>query len=1007
MTWAIAGRSAPAPILFACLAGLTACQSDPNTRVSDADELVASLEPAVVQEREVSGVSADHFQFQAKTGDFIRVGVRQLGVDVEVGLTDPDGADQLLVDNFTGAVGEESVFALAGTEGTYRMTVKPLPPHPGVGSYRIVLSPLRPGTDQDRMLAEAALLQYSPARKKREQPGEEDLRKAIVLWQSAGEARQVAFAKKLLSDRLEDREQKIACLKEALEILETNWRLETAPFWNNLARLTRDGGSAEEVERLSLRALEIACEAGDPNEESVALNSLGLVAQSRARPWEALLFYMKSLDIARRIGQQFNEATALHNIGNVYDLLGKPAESLDKDREAMDLYRRGNHPAQEADVLAMIAGIHLQQGLWEVASQEADKAVELARSSHNEVVELRALERKGTVLLERDRPEAERIFQTALSLARRKGKPVMEAITLNSLGGLYAADGDQRRALAEHDAALSIFQGIAERVGVCYTEFLLAKAYHRFGDLFAAKKAIEVSLKTTEEVRTESKISDFKVSYFASVRERFELYVRILMDLDEKFPGRGYAAEAFDASERGRGRSLLDLLNEAKGRRLISDPMGFDSRMAHQDMARLEERLDKLGEKEGTAPIPSLGDDSPSLQAAVVELEQIQNDLLDDDTLLLSYSLGADRSYLMAVDRHSLSVHPLPPRDNLESMAERLGYALIRSRNGRFAQASLAAQKLGGVLLGPVASRLHGQRLLIVAEGKLLSIPFSALAIPSSETGEAVSDHPIPLVVEHEIVNIPSASILATLRKRTSRRPSAEKTIAVVADPVFEANDPRLPEGLADTDPPAIRFRRLKASRDEAKAILAMVAADQRFQALGFDATSELVRDGRLRPYRILHFATHAVMNAEKPDFSGLVFSLYNRRGEDLKKGYLYSFEIPDLDLQYTDLVVLSACSTGLGKPIPGEGLVGMTQAFLNAGAPRLVVSLWDVDDRATAKLMAAFYRGLLQRKLAPSAALREAQLEIMESEGFESPYYWAPFVIEGEWRGLDWKRSD
>jgi CHAT domain-containing protein len=194
-------------------------------------------------------------------------------------------------------------------------------------------------------------------------------------------------------------------------------------------------------------------------------------------------------------------------------------------------------------------------------------------------------------------------------------------------------------------------------------------------------------------------------------------------------------------------------------------------------------------------------------------------------------------------------------------------------------------------------------------------------------------------------------------------------------------------------------YPRLPNSRLEAESILALVPAEQTLPALGFAASRETVDRGELERYRILHFATHGLLHGDFPELSGVVLSLYDPQGRP-REGFLRAHEISRLRLN-ADLVVLSSCRSALGKPLKGEGLVGLTQAFLDAGAARVLVSLWNVNDQGAAELMERFYRGLLHGGLSPAAALRAAQLEMQGQPRWQAPYYWAGFTLRGEWRGL------
>jgi CHAT domain-containing protein len=362
------------------------------------------------------------------------------------------------------------------------------------------------------------------------------------------------------------------------------------------------------------------------------------------------------------------------------------------------------------------------------------------------------------------------------------------------------------------------------------------------------------------------------------------------------------------------------------------------------------------------------------------------------------------------------------------------------------------------MLLGPISAQLlrewKGNRLAVVASGALEYVPFAVLPLPETErpgdsgrqsdtgTGRLGDggtpsrpvaqspSRPVALIADHEIVNLPSASALAALCQETAGRQPAAKTLAIIADPVFEPNDPRVlaaakkkrsndnldanvrsaGEAPADTsstiNSALIRaarnfnragFSRLPFSREEADEIAELIPKSSLFKATDFQANRIATASGELSRYRIVHFATHGLLNSEHPELSGLVLSLVDENGKT-QDGFLRMDEIFNLRLP-ADLVVLSACQTALGKEIKGEGLVGLTRAFMYAGAERVVASLWQVDDQATAQLMLYFYRGMLKKGLRPAAALRAAQIEMSKISRWSSPYYWAGFVIQGKWK--------
>jgi CHAT domain-containing protein len=399
--------------------------------------------------------------------------------------------------------------------------------------------------------------------------------------------------------------------------------------------------------------------------------------------------------------------------------------------------------------------------------------------------------------------------------------------------------------------------------------------------------------------------------------------------------------------------------------------------------------------------------------------------LLGDDTVLLEFALGEDRSWLWAVTADTLTSVELPPRRRIETAARSL-YAALTARQKRqtesradytarvtAADARLDAESraMSRLLFEGIAARLRnqwrGKRLAIVAAGALEYLPFAALPEPAAKTHAAVaaSRRLVPRLADgHEIVSIPSASVLAALRQQTEGRAAASGTVAILADPVFEANDPRVlrartsdhASGGASPAQPRARFSRLPFSREEATAIADIAGHRGVFEATDFQASRATALEGALRNHRIIHFATHGVVDTERPALTGLVLSQFDERGVP-QNGYVRLTDIYNMRLD-ADLVVLSACQTALGKEIAGEGVVGIARAFMYAGAPRVVATLWEVNDAATAELMKLFYRGVLIQNRPPAAALRLAQLEMSRNPRWASPYYWAGFVLQGDW---------
>lgn len=386
--------------------------------------------------------------------------------------------------------------------------------------------------------------------------------------------------------------------------------------------------------------------------------------------------------------------------------------------------------------------------------------------------------------------------------------------------------------------------------------------------------------------------------------------------------------------------------------------------------------------------------------------------LVDWETVLLRYFLGTARSYVWTVTNDRTTVDALPGRAEIErrvrqyrlacSSAAGAGDAAARDRHpGEHERHE--ARTLGKLLLGPVAWALDRPRVLVLADGILQLLPFAALPNPRVE-GRGAN---VPLVVDHEVVHLPSASILVSRRGAWHRPGHWSKPVVVFADPVFEFADPRIdigpdrpaaPRSDAEGHPVAASFgtgiHRLPGSCREAGSIAALASgADVR---LGFDASRDAVTDTGLAKYRIAHFATHGIIDDRHPECSGIVLSLFDRRGQP-QDGYLRLRDIRNLSLP-AELVVLSACTTAPAADAPEQGLNGFVRSFMSAGSRRVLATLWKGDDEATGTLMTSFYGGLFERGLTPPAALRAAQVELLTGSRWTRPFYWAGFVLQGEW---------
>jgi CHAT domain-containing protein/Tfp pilus assembly protein PilF len=757
----------------------------------------------------------------------------------------------------------------------------------------------------------------------------------------------------------------------------------------------------------------------------------------------------------------------LHNIGNIYYDLNDLDRALEYLNQALSI-RHAAGDLAEAFTLAAIGHVYRALGQPARAVEHYQKALPIMRAMGDRQGEASDLNNMGKAYaLQGDQQKAIESYNQAMPIMRAVGDRRGEAATLSNLGELERALGHPSKALEYFGQALELQRAVRDPIGAIATLYGVARTERDLGHLEEARSRIESALDAVESLRAGVSNQQLRSSYLASKEDYYGFYVDLLMRMDSRDRSVGYAALALQASERARARSLLEVLNEARADiREGVDPSLLDreSDLRRQLNARTE-RLTRLLSKPhndddaetAKREVASLLNEYEEVQSQIrvqsprysslaqpvpLSLGEIQQNVLDRETALLEYSLGEEKSYLWAVTPDSIKAYELPKRAEVESAARRVYELLtVRSRavpnetpeqeQARFSKADAdytqAAAGLSQMILGPAAAELGPKRLVIVTEGALQYVPFAALPAPRAKrVGLQDRAAPVsprdrlpapptrtPLAVDHEIVSLPSASVLAILRRETAGRPAASKTVAVLADPVFRPDDPRLgrfaktqTEKLQDGNAAALRsaeesglqgFVRLRFSRAEADAVAMLASDGARLEAVDFEANRAAATSADLRDYRIVHFATHGLINSLHPDLSGIVLSLVDKQGRQ-QDGFLRLYEIYNLRLN-ADLVVLSACQTALGKEIRGEGLIGLTRGFMYAGAPRIVASLWRIDDRATAELMKRFYEGMLRQGLSPAAALRAAQVSMWKDRRWAKPHYWAAFTIQGEWK--------
>ncbi len=981
---------------------------------------ISPLEPGSPINRNMSGRQQHTYSIFLQENQYLHLTVNQIQIDVVVRVFGPEGQEVTLVDSPNGRRGPEPVMVVAQATGNHSMEVRSEASSQS-GSYEIRVEELRRATEADRHKATAARLlnrgqQLAWRRGDALTESVETYGQALTSWRKALDVASEAETLDRMGRAFETMGREAEALEHYRLAIEAFSRVglpdKEAVVLNRLGRNLRGRGEFQQALEAYLRALKLSQEANDRSAQATTLHNMALLHKVAGETHKALDLYERSLALWRDIGgSPRREATTLANIGEIYNSLGQFELALDPLREAFRLMEIADDRPGRAITLGGLASAHLNLGQLDLALKELSQALVLRRELQDVRGEAVTLNELGNIYYElKELQLALESYEQARNILDQLNDNRRIAYVLVNIGWIHLEGNASDLAVEYFEQALPTLRRLEDQRGEATALFGLARvtaqrANASVPELLASLSNAEEALDRIEAVRKNSYSQALRSSFLATKHHYYEFAIDVLMRLDGLAPDQGYAARAFVTSERSRSRSLLESLIEAQ----VDIRQGLDITLLERErtlQAQLNlkeqershiESLEPTGERIEAlkSELRALFREYHNVQAQIrvsspkyaalihpqpLELSDIQQ-LLDQDTLLLEYSLGEDRSFLWLVSSSSIEGFRLPGRDYIETRARRVHDVLqLSSQPNVRVQARLLIDELSAILLGPTAGRLGNKRLMVVATGALQYIPFATLR--ASHAGNPEST---PLVVDHEIVSLPSASVLAVLRQELEGRVPAPRKIAVLADPVFRQDDQ-----LTGYEP-------LPSSAQEAEAILEMVSGTQSLKALGFEANRELVLSGALSTYQILHFATHGELNDTHPELSSIVLSQLDIAGKR-REGHVRAHEIYNLDLP-AELVVLSACETALGRETRGEGLIGLTHGFMYAGASRVIVSLWRVSDSSTTELMKRFYRGVLTDGLRPAAALRAAQISMLSEQAWEAPYHWAGFILQGDWR--------
>jgi len=798
------------------------------------------------------------------------------------------------------------------------------------------------------------------------------------------------------------------------------------------------------------KCLEILDRASRTSEESNDVRAQALTSIARGHALNhfddkqgAFEAYTKAENLFPDGVDPIEKARLLNGIGKIYEDFGEYRQSLSYRKKAFDEFGQGGHRLGQAATLPSMAVLSYLTGDDDAAVGYFNQALALCREIDDKFGYAAVQEELGTFKLRNgDLDGAFVQLKEALNYFSEIHEVYEAPLIQMRLAQIHFLRGNISTAKALLDEALATNRKIGNKFAEAEDLYQLAFVSAANDEIGAALESAKESVALSERLSSDVYSSNLKTTYFANVHDRYELFLSLEMKNRSELPDQNRAVGAFRIAERSRARAMFENLalsgselvgdaepetvkKEKKIRTILNAKYDKLTELLSTNAARsetekldneineLENQLEEIkAELKQKSPIYSAIKDPPAF-----DVEDFQQNVLDEKSILLEYSLGKEESYLWLVDKGDVNAFVLPPRAEIEGGVQRLRDLLadreikegepIEAYQERIVAAEKEywpeALKLSSILLGPVAERLQGKRLLVVADGKLLYFPISALPLPGADRDE-------PLLLSNEVVYEPSAQTLALLMKIKRKSMTASKDLLVFSDPVFTLDDARLAGKEIATnnvsaenhEPDKFRFveslnnlQRLPSSGSEASAILNILSGSRTDSYTAFDATRERLLNSPLADYKILHFATHALTDEQRPELSGVVLSRYDEQGRPQDE-FVRLNDIYGLKLN-ADLVVLSACETAKGKEVKGEGLISLNNAFLQVGGKSVLATTWKVEDGASLELMKEFYVGIANEGLEPSQALQQAQIKLWNNPQYRSPFYWAAFTIQGD----------
>ncbi len=893
--------------------------------------------------RTMNGGDKHLFTFRADAGKCLRFVIEQKGIDVMIAVKNQESTAIKEVDRPSGSFGRETVTFIVPQTADYTIEITTWEQTAASGIYQIFYTEI-------------------------DAPDEADLKRhQAENLTSEGEALRG-------SGSAEEKNNALVKFAEALEI----WReledfYEQAVVYYGTGFTHQNLGNYSDAAIYFSRSMKLFSALNDEFGQAVNHGALGSVQYVLGEFELSIYNYQKAIEIYEKMKWARGLGLAYSGLGVAYSLISKNAEAIATLTYSLQWRERANHKLGQARARFSLTRIYLEQKSYKKAEAELNQA------------------------------------QKTLTEINKTD----EAEFFYFLGRLALETGNYEKAAESLETALIFSQKTGDPLGTANILFEQSRVNLKTKKLDTAQEKIQTALEIIEKLRFSTADIRLRMKFSTTLQFFYQHYILLLMEMHRRDASKNYDRQAFEISEKARARGLIDRLER---RRIIQTnkitPALLEREQLLRDKLTAALALGNQGDsKEKNAEIQEISAEYLEIESEINRTGEAVNlstssiteirQNLDDETVLLEYALLEDESFLWVVSKNEFKSFRLPSAEKIEKAAQEV-YACI-SKPNLFCRAKIA--ELTKILLLPAAPDIKNRKIIVIKQGFLHYIPFAVLFSPNStpktqqnKSADAVFSEQF-LIETNEIITLPSASLLSFLRRETKQK--NPKTLAVFADPVYSEEDMRIekikPRNNSVSENSGAKLPRLYASHFESERIAALINAPNFLKKNGFQASRQAVFDADLQDFRIIHFAVHALIDDKQPELSSIALSFYDREGRKIN-GFLRSNEILQLDLN-ADLVVLSACQSGLGKQMKGEGMISLTHSFFSAGAKSLIASLWDVDDKVTAELMARFYRNYLVENKSISKALQETQIEIMRDRRWNSPYYWSAFTLQGDWR--------